>query len=452
MEPSALASVATTVVPQRPRRQTVRSRWFRGFLWTPLRVVLVYAAVGGLWILFSDRALELLVPDPARRDQLQTFKGWLYVFATSVLIYALVRRAQSRLRSFGAEIRAAVESMVDGVVIIDQSGIVEANRAALELLGVKSKAEVLGSLEEFTRRFQPRNTDGSPVPLGDLASARALQGERTTRETLLRRADGREVVLSVSAAPFAAPGAPRSATLTIAVFRDVSAAHHLEAMRDEFLATAAHELKTPLAVVKAYAQLVQRRAPAEAPALTVVQRQVDRMTRLVQHLLDASRLRLDLGDGAPERFDLARLTAEVVERLRTTDGAHTFQFVAPGPVPVEGDRDRIARVLQSLLDNAVRFSPGGGAVEARVLLAGGEARVSVADHGVGIPVERQSRIFERYFRAHAGTPEDYGGLGLSLDLSREIVSRHGGRIWFESTPGQGSTFHFTLPAAQEGRA
>jgi PAS domain S-box-containing protein len=430
----------------------VRSRWFRGFLWTPLRVVLVYAAVGGLWILFSDRALELLVPDPAQRDQLQTFKGWFYVVVTSVLVYALVRRAHSRLQSFGAEIRAAVESMVDGVVITDRTGILEANRAALELLGVKSKAEVLGSLEEFARRFQPRNPDGSPVPLSELASARAFHGERTTRETLLRRADGREVVLSVSATPFTASGAPEGATLSIVVFRDVSATHHLEAMRDEFLATAAHELKTPLAVVKAYAQLVQRRAPAEAPALTVVQRQVDRMTRLVQHLLDASRLRLDLGDGAPERFDLARLTADVVERLRTTDGAHSFQCVAPGPVPVEGDRDRIARVLQSLLDNAVRFSPGGGPVEARVLLAGGEARVSVADHGVGIPVERQSRIFERYYRAHAGTPEDYGGLGLSLDLSREIVIRHGGRIWFESTPGLGSTFHFALPAAPEERA
>ncbi len=452
MEPPALASVPSIVAPRRRHGQPVRSRWFRGVLWTPLRVVLVYAAVGGLWILFSDRALGLLVPDPADRDQLQTIKGWFYVVATSGLLYVLIRRSHSRLRSFGVEIRAAVESMVDGVLITDKAGVLEANRAALALLGVTSKAEVLGTLEEFARRFQPRNTDGSPISLSELTSARAFLGERTTREALLRRADGREAVLSISAAPFTAANAPAGATLSIVVFRDVSAAHHLEAMRDEFLATAAHELKTPLAVVKAYAQLVQRRAPAEAPALTVVQRQVDRMTRLVQHLLDASRLRLDLGDGAPERFDLARLTAEVVERLRSADGAHTFRCVAPGPVPVEGDRDRIARVVQSLLDNAVRFSPGGGAVEARVLVDGREARVSVADHGVGIPVERQGRIFERYYRAHAGTPEDYGGLGLSLDLSREIVTRHGGRIWFESTPGQGSTFHFSLPAAPEGRA
>lgn len=451
MEPPALASAHTSTAPEGRRKPTVRSRWFRGVVWTPQRVVLVYALVGGLWILFSDRALSLLVPLPADRDQLQTIKGWVFVLATSVLVYDLVRRGQRRLASFGAEIRAAVESMADGVMIVDQTGVVEANRAAMELLGVKSKADVLGTLEEFCRRFQPRTTDGAPLAASELASARALKGESSTRETLITRPDGREVVLSISAAPFTAPGAPPHSILTIAVFRDVSASHHLEAMRDEFLATAAHELKTPLAVVKAYAQLVQRRAPAEAPALTVVQRQVDRMTRLVQHLLDASRLRLDPGESAREPFDLARLAAEVVDRLRASDGSHAFQLVAEGPVPVEGDRDRIARVIRSLLDNAVRFSPGGGAVEARVVLAEGVARVSVSDQGVGIPLERQSRIFERYYRAHAGTPEDYGGLGLSLDLSREIVTRHGGKIWFESRPGNGSTFHFSLPVAPEAR-
>ena len=84
-----------------------------------------------------------------------------------------------------------------------------------------------------------------------------------------------------------------------------------------------------------------------------------------------------------------------------------------------------------------------------MILDADQAEVSVTDHGLGIPLDRQERIFERYYRAHAGTPEDYGGLGLSLDMSREIVTRHGGRIWFESTPGQGSTFHFALPAGKE---
>jgi signal transduction histidine kinase len=409
-------------------------------------VVIVYAVLGLLWVAFSDRVLELLVPDAVVRDQLQTLKGGLFVLVTSAVIFELVRRGQRRLVSFGTEIRAAVESMADGVLVVEANEIVEANRAAVELLGAAGKQEILGDLESFVQRFQPRCTDGTPLTRSDLAAAAGLGGARSSCDTVLRCLDGIEIVVNVSAAPVIAPG---GTSLTIAVLRDVSNAHRLETMRDEFLATAAHELKTPLAVVKAYAQLVQRRVPAEAPALAVVQRQVDRMTRLVQHLLDASRLRLDPGGGPRDRFDLSLLVSEVIDRMRQADSGHELDLVSPGPVTVRGDRDRIGRVVQSLLDNAVRFSPRGGPIETRVLSNTDEAVVSVTDHGLGIPLDRQERIFERYYRAHAGTAEDYGGLGLSLDMSREIVTRHGGRIWFESTPGQGSTFHFSLPAGKE---
>ncbi len=447
MENSGLAPASPRPAQEgEPSPDAVRSRWWRSFPWTPPRVVVVYAMLGLLWIAFSDQLLEVVVHDAALRDRLQTVKGALFVLVTSALLFELVRRGQKRLLTFGTEIRAAVESMVDGVLVIDDTGVVEANRAAVELLGASGKQEVLGDLEAFVRRFQPRATDGTPLAVADLAAAAAVRGARATRDTMLRRLDGRDIVVNVSAAPVAAPGDTR---LAISVFRDVSNAHRLETMRDEFLATAAHELKTPLAVVKAYAQLVQRRVPAEAPALAVVQRQVDRMTRLVQHLLDASRLRLDPGAGPRERFDLSLLVSEVIERMRETDAGHQLTLVAPGPVSVQGDRERIGRVVQTLLDNAVRFSPRGGPVETRVALTAGEAEVSVTDHGLGIPLDRQERIFERYYRAHAGTPEDYGGLGLSLDMSREIVTRHGGRIWFESAPGQGSTFHFALPAGKE---
>lgn len=426
---------------------TVRSRWWRSFPWSPARVVIVYAVVGLIWIMFSDRILELLVPDAVVRNRAQTVKGAFYVLATSMLIFDLVRRGQRRLLTFGNEVRAAVESMLDGVLVFDETGIVEANRAAVDLLGASSKQEILGDLETFVRRFQPRSIDGAPLGPSDLAGALALRGARVSHETVLRRPDGQEIVVSVSAAPIIAPG---DSSLTVSVFRDVSHAHRLEAMRDEFLATAAHELKTPLAVVKAYAQLVQRRVPAESPALTVVQRQVDRMTRLVQHLLDASRLRLDPRSGPQERFDLSLLVSEVIERMRDSDAGHQLTLTASGPVSVHGDRDRIGRVVQSLLDNAVRFSPRGGPVEARVTLGADGAQVSITDHGLGIPLDRQERIFERYYRAHAGTAEDYGGLGVSLDMSREIVTRHGGKIWFESAPGEGSTFSFSLPAGKEG--
>jgi PAS domain S-box-containing protein len=421
-----------------------RSRWWRRQPGAAARIAGVYAVVGLAWIAFSDRLVGVLSTDPAVQHRIQTIKGWGFVLATALLLFALIRRSERGVRALGAEVRATVDSMADGVLLVDHRGcIVETNRAAVALLGASSKEEILGPVEAWGRRFELRSTDGKPLPPEQYAVARVVAGEPVAQyEALLRRGDGRDVFVSVAASRVERPGRP---PLAVAVLRDVSGARRLDEMREEFLATAAHEFKTPLAVVKAYAQLLGRREPAERPALAVIERQVDRLTRLVQHLLDSSRLRLEGGAGRPERFDVADLAREVADRMRPTTPAHQLAVQAPQPVVVVADRARIERVLTSLVDNAIRFSPGGGPVRMRVAALDGEARVAVADEGVGIPVERQAQIFQRYYRAHAGTAQDYGGLGLGLDVSREVVERQGGRMWFESAPGAGSTFHFALP-------
>lgn len=425
------------------------SRWWRGrSAWSPGRIVAAYALVSLLWIAFSDALLVHLVPDPVLRARAQTVKGAFFVVVTSALLLELIRRGDLGLRTLGAEVRATVDSMVDAVLLVDDEGrIVETNRAAVELLGVATKEDLLVPLRDWGRRFDLRYLDGTPVPYDRYATVRALAGERIKAyDAMARRADGKDVYFSVSAAPVEGAG---HRLLAVAVLRDVTAARRLDEMREEFLATAAHEFKTPLAVVKAYAQLMQKRAPGD-PGLAVIQRQVDRLNRLVQHLLDTSRLRLQGGEGRRDAFDVSSLVAEAIEEARPSAPGHALEAEAPAPAVVHADRERILRVLTSLLDNAIRFSPAGGPVQVRVESQGGEVVVSVTDHGLGIPPERQPRIFERYYRAHAGTDQDYGGLGLGLDMSREIVTRHGGRMWFESVPGQGSTFHFSLPlAAQE---
>ncbi|HET8541381.1 MAG TPA: PAS domain-containing sensor histidine kinase [Anaeromyxobacter sp.] len=425
-----------------------RSRWWRRVPSSPRRVVAIYAAIGITWIAFSDRVVAALFTDPAAYALAQTLKGTFFIVATSLVLYVLIRRGERGLLRLSAEVRATVDSMADAVLVVDGTfRIVEANRAAVALLGAASKEDILGPLEEWGRRYQLRGPDGAPVPFERYASVRALAGEASARYgAVLRRADGTDVYVSVSAAPVERPDGGR---LAVAVLRDETAARRLDAQRDDFLSTAAHELKTPLAVVKAYAQLMRRREPREAQALAVIERQVNRLSRLVQQMLDASRLRLERGGGRLERFDLSALAGEIVDAMRGAAPRHALHVDAAGPAPVLGDRDRIGRVLTCLVDNAVRFSPSGGDVEAHVEADGGEVHVAVRDHGVGIPEERQGQVFERFYRAHAGTPEDYGGLGVGLDLAREIVRRHGGRIWFESTPGGGSTFHFSLPAARE---
>jgi PAS domain S-box-containing protein len=419
------------------------SRWRRRIPWSPGRIVLAYALVAIAWVVLSDRVLDAAV-DGRASGWLQTLKGGGFVAVTSCCLFVLIRRRDRMVRRMASEVRATIESMGDGVLIVDgRRDVVEANQAAGDLLGVPPE-ELLGPLGAWVERFELRTTAGEPLALAQLASSRALAGERgVTLSAILRRPDGRDVFVAISSSPVVET--EDRAELAVTTLRDVSAARRLDELRDDFLSTAAHELKTPLAVVKAYAQLLQRRVPAEAQALLVIERQVNRLTRLVQHLLDTTRLELDAHGRPRERFDLGRLARDVIERTRASAPRHAFTLEA-ARAPVVGDRERLERVIDSLVENAVRFSPDGGAIDTRVEVLDGAVVFSVQDTGLGIPAERQARVFERHYRAHAGRPDDYGGLGLGLDMSREIVARHGGRMWFESEAGRGSTFHFSVPA------
>lgn len=420
-----------------------RRRWRTGG-GSSTRIVIAYLVFGVSWVVFSEQILDNFVGHAPTAIWFQTVKGILFVLATAGLLYGLIRRNERGLQEVTAELRSTLDSMAEAVIVVDAgSRIVEVNRAAVELLGETGREALLVPMEEFGRRYEPRYRDGTPIPVRHFAWVRSLDGDRVHGfEGTVRSADGRDVHVSVSAAPVAGGSAP----LVVAVLRDVSATWRVEQMRDEFLATAAHEFKTPLAVIKAYAQLLQKRDP-EAQALTVIQRQVERLNRLVHQLLDASRISVD-GKPIREVVDLGRVAAEVLDTMRPTAPGHALTLTSVPGAEVRADRPRIERVIASLVDNAIRFSPRGGSVEVHVERRADEVVCAVTDHGVGIPTDKQERIFERYYRAHAGTPEDYGGLGLSLDVSREIVTRHGGRMWFDSVPGRGSTFSFALPAAQ----
>lgn len=416
---------------------------------TPLRIAGLYAVVGATWILFSDRALEALVPESPLQQQLQTAKGWFFVLATAALLHLLVGRLVAELGRRDERIRGTLESMPDAVLVVDaEARVVEVNPAAVELLGAGGDAELLVPLEALAQRFKMRRADGSPFPPGDFASLRALRGE-TLRgyEAVFRRPDGRDVYVGVTASPVRGRRGegPR---LAVAVVRDMSELRRFEEMREDFLATAAHEFKTPLAVIKAQAQLLQRRGGGDPHGLQVLNRQVERLSRLTHQLLELSRLRLGGPELRRETYDLVEQVAEVLARLQALAAGHRLTLASREPAPVYADRERMEQVLVNLVDNAVKFSPGGSDVETTVARLGGEVQVSIRDQGLGIPRDKQARIFERYYRAHAGTPEDYGGIGVGLDMSREIVSRHGGRMWFESEPGAGSVFSFALPLAE----
>ena len=414
--------------------------------------MLLYVALSAAWILFSERLFFAAIGDAASRGEIQAVNGALYVLASAALLHHLIRRALAHRGPCDTQLRGVLDGMADAVLVVDGPGsVVDMNRAALRLFGAERREELFSLAAELLERAQLQNPDDRPAGADDLASLRALADETGTRyEARLRRRDGRERYVSVSSAPVPRRGAG-SQELSVVVVRDISDVKRFEESREEFFSTAAHEFKTPLAVVKAYAQIMRRRGQGDPAGLDAIVRQVDRLARMVQQLLEVARFRLGRTELRRERFDLSALLGESLDGMRPrVDGRRLLSSPA-GPAPVIADRDRVGQVIANLLENAVRFSPDGGDVEAALSRRDGEAVVAVRDHGLGIPRERQDRVFERYYRAHAGTPEDYSGLGVGLDVAREIVARHGGRIWFESEPGAGSTFSFSLPLAAEER-
>lgn len=219
--------------------------------------------------------------------------------------------------------------------------------------------------------------------------------------------------------------------------------------KDAFLAAASHELRSPLSILKAQAQLAVRRLGNDTSdfpgkAFALIDRQVDRMARLVEELLDVSRIQHGRLSLEPEQFDLADLAFEVSERMQMTASAHEIRCEVPRGTFLTADRGRLDQVLTNLLTNAIRYSPGGGEILVGGEALGHEVRFFVRDRGIGIPPENHRTIFERFGRAHGSR---YGGLGLGLTITEGIVLQHGGRIWVESEGehGKGSTFYVQLP-------
>jgi signal transduction histidine kinase len=241
------------------------------------------------------------------------------------------------------------------------------------------------------------------------------------------------------------------AAIAIEKARLIESLRQADSLKDEFLSAAAHELKTPVTTIKGWAEILLRakgRSPDDQKALETIHRQAERITRLSDDLLSVMRLQPGFPSLSQERFDLAELLQESVELAQRTASSREFRVTTSGPLLVEADRRLISEMLSHLLENAIRYSPAGMPVEVESLQVKGRAVVSVKDHGVGIPLDRQIHIFEPFYEPVPSGSQGYVGIvSLGLHLSKQIVEAHGGTIWFTSTPGEGSTFSFSLPLA-----
>jgi signal transduction histidine kinase len=215
------------------------------------------------------------------------------------------------------------------------------------------------------------------------------------------------------------------------------------------LAALAHEFKTPVAIVKGYAQHMSKRpaaSPAQRPMLDAIERASNRLQRLIDDLIEVSGISLGRLVLYREPVDLTAMLRSVVCWAAPATH-HRLVVNAPEAVTVSADLPRLEQAVRRLVDNAIRYSPPGE-VEIDVAPSDKFVVISVRDRGIGIPADQKSRIFELFFRAHAGTPHDVGGLGIGLFLAREITIRHGGAMWFESEEGRGSTFYMRLPRGE----
>ncbi|HVW97721.1 MAG TPA: ATP-binding protein [Mucilaginibacter sp.] len=217
--------------------------------------------------------------------------------------------------------------------------------------------------------------------------------------------------------------------------------------KDEFLSIASHELRTPLTSIKAYTQLLEKTANREDKSYQFVGKMlnhVSRLERLINDLLDVSRINSGRIDYNPESFQFAELLKNSVEAFSDITGSHEVVVENVADVTLKADRSRIEQVFNNLLSNAAKYSPDADKIWVDSRIEADFLVVSVKDVGVGIPKKDQRQLFERFYRSEK-TSHRFQGLGLGLFISAEIIRRHGGDIWVQSNPDGGSVFYFKLP-------
>lgn len=231
-----------------------------------------------------------------------------------------------------------------------------------------------------------------------------------------------------------------------------------EERKDAFIRMASHELKTPVTSLKGFTSVLQRRLSKQGDEqslayLSKIDRQVNKLTKLINDLLDVSKIQTGKLSYQEEPVDMVALVQEIVENIQGTTPTHVLEMQTKQPtgnVIVMGDRDRLGQVIINLLTNAIKYSPNAKKVLICVGQVGENALVSVQDFGIGIGSEHQNKIFEQFYQINDPEEKTYPGLGIGLYISSEIVKRHGGRMWVESSKGNGSTFHFTIPITHVG--
>jgi PAS domain S-box-containing protein len=364
-------------------------------------------------------------------------------------------RSRHRIEQLLAERNAILGQIAEGLLIVDATRrIVFANEAAARVTGIEASSM---TLEAYATALQLIRRDGEPVLSAGFTVDEALQtGQITPLEHRLRRPDGTELIVQGSVAPVTGDnGMQLGAVVT---FRDVTAQRTLERQKDDFLAAAAHDLKTPLTTIKGVTQILQRRVGRwDTPEgkhlmhdLDRIDGTVSKMNLLINKLLDITRLQMDQPLTLEKReTDLVAVTKAVIEDQQTISKRHAVRLESDA-LEITGSLDtfRFERVMTNLLSNSIRYSPQGGEIVVDMReVKEADARwavITVRDNGLGIPAHEVPHIFDRFYRA-SNVEGKIAGAGIGLAGVRQIVEQHGGSISAASDEDGGTTFTVRLP-------
>lgn len=394
----------------------------------------------GVIFIFRSHSVRF---SPDERQILAGFADYAAIAVNNARLYETAVTERQRMD-------ALLEVSGDGILVLNPDLTIErVNQALVTLTGWHHDRAVGRQHDEIIvwARQDSKCTFSQQVEAGwlDTPEPRPLyvQGE------LLRR-NGSTVSVGITYAPLLT----KSGKLLniMAIVRDITRFRESDVLKDTFISVVSHELKTPVAIIKGYAETLQRpqaryNAALMDEMLSAIAEETDRLAQLVDDLLDASRLQ---AGGLPlkdvEDADLREIAQRVVDRYRPRTKIHQLLMSFPEDFPViRGDPQRLEQVLDNYVSNAIKYSPQGGDIIISGETTPADVIVSVTDQGIGVPVEEQERIFDRFYRVESPETRAVSGTGLGLYLTRAIVRAHGGRCWVKSAPGQGSSFYVALP-------
>jgi two-component system phosphate regulon sensor histidine kinase PhoR len=341
---------------------------------------------------------------------------------------------------------AILESMIEGVAVVGpDERVVFSNSAFAQILssgGLETSSAPGRLLVELVRQSDLLNTVRHVLASGQREESEVTVGTLRPR------------TFAVTATPVGGSEAAGTNLGAVLVLHDISELRRLERVRRDFVANVSHEFKTPLTAIQGFAETLLGGALEDTANrsrfVEIIRDHSVRLARLTDDLLklsqiEAGRLELDL-----RLVNISALVSSCVETVqfqaekkRQTIAVHC----SPDLPAISADANRLREVLLNLMENAVQYTHSGGRIEVAAETRDGEAVITVADNGIGIPQTEQQRIFERFYRVDAARSREAGGTGLGLSIARHIVEAHGGRIWLESNLGEGSRFHFSVPAS-----